>query len=81
MSLIHQSPDLAKQIKNKAVLRSAGVHLGSSVVEFVVCPWSFGAGARAAGQARILETSLVQYGDLLMRRRQDPWAERAAIGL
>ena len=33
------------------------------------------------GQERILETSLMQKGDFIKAQGQDPWAERAALGL
>ena len=33
------------------------------------------------GQGRILEMSLVQKGDFIKAWGQDPWAERAALGL
>ena len=38
-------------------------------------------GSGAEGQERILETSLVQKGDFIKALGQDPWAERAALGL
>ena len=38
-------------------------------------------GARADGQERILEMSLVQKGDIIKAWGQDPWVERAALGL
>ena len=34
----------------------------------------------ANGQERILEMSLVQKGDFIKARGQDPWTERAAMG-
>lgn len=38
-------------------------------------------GFRAHGQERILETSSVQKGGFIKAQRQDPWAERATLGL
>ena len=38
-------------------------------------------GFRADGQERILETCFVQKGDFIKVWGQDPWAERAALGL
>ena len=38
-------------------------------------------GFRANGQERILETSSVQKGGFTKAQEQNPWAERAALGL
>ena len=38
-------------------------------------------GFRAYGQERILEDTFVQKGDFIKAQGQDPWAERAALGL
>ena len=38
-------------------------------------------GFRANGQERILETSLVQKAVFIKAQGQDPWIERATLGL
>ena len=43
--------------------------------------WFGGVGFRANDQERILETFLMQKWCFIMAQGQDPWVERAALGL
>lgn len=50
------------------------------VIHHVLCDvkcWDMG----ASSQERILEVRLVQIGGLIKARGQDPWEERAVLGL